>query len=164
MRALAPRGEREMRVEDLGTPEPGVGEMRARMVAIGVCHTDANCCLNECSTLTQQSRGGCAVPGLDYAVAVSDCGVWQPDSDQQWLRRSIFMLLRTAFAFVALVVYICTAPSSRAVVGTGYWTAPSVMINHSFPPGYQAAGPQTGHHMSPSDTTLDQGRRPREVQ
>ena len=41
MRALVMRGERDMRVEELDVPEPGPNDVRVRMVASGVCHTDA---------------------------------------------------------------------------------------------------------------------------
>jgi len=41
MRALVMRGEHDIRVEELDTPEPGPDEIRVQMVASGVCHTDA---------------------------------------------------------------------------------------------------------------------------
>ncbi|OBJ46458.1 hypothetical protein A5630_11630 [Mycolicibacterium mucogenicum] len=41
MKALVMRGNHDITVEGLETPEPGPGEIRVRMVASGVCHTDA---------------------------------------------------------------------------------------------------------------------------
>ena len=41
MRALVMRGQEAIAVEELDLPEPGPNDVRVRMVASGVCHTDA---------------------------------------------------------------------------------------------------------------------------
>ncbi len=77
------------------------------------------------------------------------------ESDTDYTRRTVIMLLRTILAVIALVLFIWTAATGRAAGGVEYLMVPSASMGRDIPVAFQSGGPHAVYLLDAFDAAPD---------